>query len=146
MNRYLNRPVYYFSIAAVFAVMIFISGCKKDDTPTNSTPGGSTNPNEVVMQNMTFAPASLTVTAGTTVTWVNKDSYAHTVTSGTPGSPDGKFDSGSIAGATSTTSGGSGGGGAYKVAALYSFKFDTKGSYPYYCRFHSGMVGTITVQ
>lgn len=111
------------------------SGCKKNDTSTNysTTPttggGGNTTSNEVVIQGMTFSPANINVTVGTTVTWTNKDSYAHTVTSGTTGSPSGLFDSGNL---------GSNG--------TFSFKFNSAGTFPYYCRIHSSMSGTITVK
>jgi plastocyanin len=71
-----------------------------------------------------YAPNPLTVSVGTTVTWVNSDSTAHTSTSNT-----GAFDTGTIAA----------GGSA-------SFRFQTAGSFPYHCTFHPGMVATITVQ
>lgn len=123
MKAVINKSYYYiFFVLVLFA----IGGCKKDDTTTNpQTPAA----NEVLMQSNTFSPATMTVTAGTTVTWTNKDSYNHTVTSGAPGTPDGKFDSGNI-GANGT----------------FSFKFDTKGTYAYYCKIHSMMIGTIIVQ
>ncbi|HEX2866762.1 MAG TPA: plastocyanin/azurin family copper-binding protein [Ignavibacteriales bacterium] len=119
-----------FVIAALLLLLAY--GCKKNDTVTNSTPGGTStgNINQVVMQNSTFMPASLTVPAGTTVTWTNKDAYEHTVTSGTPNAPDGKFDSGTIA-----------------SGKTFSYKFDAKGTYSYYCKVHPEvMVGTIVVQ
>ncbi|MCU7495386.1 MAG: amidase [Ignavibacteria bacterium] len=125
----------------IFLGIIALAGCSKNDTGTNSNPGGS-NPGgggtdtskgttyQVMMKNTSFSPSAITVTAGTTVTWTNMDSYAHTVTSGVPGSPDGKFDSGNM-----------------DAGATYSHKFDTKGTYAYYCRYHSSMMkGTVTVQ
>ena len=36
-----------------------------------------------------FVPASKTIAVGDTVTWMNSDLSAHTVTSGEPGVPDG---------------------------------------------------------
>ena len=36
---------------------------------------------QVAIQNFAFSPQTLTVAVGTTVTWTNKDSAAHTVTS-----------------------------------------------------------------
>ena len=63
------------------------------------------------------------------VLWNNIDSVTHTVSSGTPA--DGKsdyFDSGIIASSNN-----------------FSQKFDTAGSYSYYCELHPWMVGLISV-
>jgi plastocyanin len=84
---------------------------------------GGPGTNEVWIQGMTFSPATITVTAGTTITWTNQDAVAHTVTSNT-----GLFNSGSI------SSNGS-----------FSNTFNTAGTYPYYCSFHTGMKGTVVV-
>ncbi|MDP4174111.1 MAG: cupredoxin domain-containing protein [Bacteroidota bacterium] len=134
INR--KKNIYYTILMLVFMSMIVIGGCKKNDTVTNSYGGssgsgsGGTGTNQVVMMNTKFSPASITVSAGTTVKWINEDPINHTVTSGTPGSPDGKFDSGTIG-----------------PNGTYSFKFDTKGTYNYYCKIHADiMTGTVIVQ
>ncbi len=120
-------------IMSLFLVVVLIgSGCKDNSTNAYSSPGGGTTPpdNEVWMQNTSFNPKNKTITAGTTITWVNKDSYDHTVTSGTPGHPDGKFSSGTL---------GSG--------AVYTHTFNTQGTFNYYCSIHQDiMTGSITVQ
>ena len=113
---------------------LLINGCKDNSTDYNANTGGGggTNPpeNEVWMQNTAFNPKNKTITVGTTITWVNKDATNHTVTSGTPGNPDGLFDSGTIA------SGGT-----------YARTFNTTGTFNYYCRIHQDiMTGSITVQ
>ena len=79
-----------------------------------------------------FNPATLTVAAGTTVTWENGDAVTHTVTSAT-----GSADTYDLALASGTV----------------SHQFTTAGTYNYYCRNHglngtppTGMHGTITVQ
>lgn len=81
--------------------------------------------NAVDITNFSFAPAALTVKAGTTVTWTNKDGDAHTVTS-------------------------QGSGGPLRSAALgtngtYSFTFTTPGTYAYLCTIHPFMTATVTV-
>ena len=48
----------------------------------------------VTIQNFAFTPAAITVAAGTTVTWTNKDAATHTVTSNA-GDPA-AFDSGPV--------------------------------------------------
>ena len=89
--------------------------------PPASSAGGST----VVLLDNHFNPGSLTIAAGTTVTWQNKGLNFHTTTSF-----NGLWDSGVI---------GSG--------QTYSFTFSTPGTYKYYCRQHflQGMTATITV-
>jgi plastocyanin len=126
--------------AFVILSLAAVGGCSKNDYSTSPAPqtgtpgggnsGGGTNTSQVVMKSMAFSPANITVAAGTTVTWTNEDPYQHTVTSGTPGAPDGKFDSGLIG-----------------QNATFSYKFDTKGTFNYYCRPHQQvMKGTVTVQ
>ena len=121
-------------IILMSAAALLVNGCKDNSTDTNANTGGGggTNPpeNEVWMQNTAFNPKNKTITVGTTITWVNKDGTNHTVTSGTPGNPDGLFDSGTI---------GPGG--------TYSRTFNTTGTFNYYCRIHQDiMTGSITVQ
>ena len=72
-----------------------------------------------------YAPNPLTITSGTTVTWTNNDTIAHTSTSDTAG----VFDSGSIA-----------------AGGKFSFTLVNRGTLTYHCSFHTGMVGTIVVQ
>ena len=78
----------------------------------------------VTIASFAFAPASLTVKVGTTVTWTNKDSTTHTVTS-----DNNVFSSSDLA-----------------SNASYSFTFNTAGTFSYHCAIHTSMKGTITVQ
>ena len=73
-----------------------------------------------------FAFGALSVPAGTKITWTNKDTAPHTVTSDT-----GAFDSGV---ATSLGNGGT-----------FSFTFATAGSFAYHCEIHPSMKATVTV-
>ena len=77
----------------------------------------------VTIQNFAFGPASLSVAAGTTVTWTNSDTAAHTATA-----DDGSFDSSSIA-----------------PGATFSQAFDTAGTFAYHCSIHPNMTATIQV-
>ncbi|MFO7918742.1 MAG: plastocyanin/azurin family copper-binding protein [Anaerolineae bacterium] len=83
---------------------------------------------EVVMRNTAFEPEEITVAPGTTVTWTNEDSFAHTVTAGTRGDPTGMFDEDVSGGDT------------------FSFTFEEPGTYDYFCRPHSGMDGVVIVE
>jgi plastocyanin len=78
----------------------------------------------VKISDFQFAPARLTVKAGTTVTWRNNDDIPHTVTSTTR---------------------------AFKSKALdtddaFAFAFTEPGSYAYVCSLHPHMTGTIVVE
>jgi plastocyanin len=89
-----------------------------------AAPASAQNANTVVMKNFEFLPMSLTVPAGTTVTWKNLDGEPHTVVSDA---------------------------GLYRSAALdqndtFSFRFEKPGTYKYTCSIHPKMVGTIVVQ
>ena len=80
--------------------------------------------NKVTISNLAFSPLSLTVAVGTTVTWTNKDSVAHTVTS-----DSGVFNSGNLAN-----------------GATFSNTFNTAGTFAYHCSIDTNMTGTIIVQ
>ncbi|HSD05338.1 MAG TPA: plastocyanin/azurin family copper-binding protein [Nitrosopumilaceae archaeon] len=76
-----------------------------------------------------YDPADTYVTPGSTITWTNSDTAAHTVTSGTPtDGPDGKFDS-----------------GLFGPGKTFETILDEKGTHPYFCQVHPWMVGSITV-
>jgi plastocyanin len=71
-----------------------------------------------------FSPASVTVKAGSTVTWTNLDDEPHTVFSDA---------------------------GLFRSSALdtkdsFAYKFDKAGTYHYLCTIHPRMVGTIVVE
>jgi plastocyanin len=106
----------------LFSMFILAGSCTKDsNNPNTNTNTG--NPNEVIMQGMSFTPSSITVPVGTKVTWRNNDTVAHTVTS-----DNGLFDSGNIG-----------------ASGSYSFTFSAKGTYAYHCNIHSGMTGVVVV-
>ena len=77
-----------------------------------------------------YIPATLNISAGTTVIWENNDAAAHLATCGTPdGGPDGVFDSGLIMG-----------------GATYEYEFSETGEFVYYCLVHPWMIGTVVVE
>jgi len=77
-----------------------------------------------------FEPPSITVSAGTNVTWTNGDTTLHTVTSGSAeGGDSGKvFDSSYLA-----------------AGKTFEHKFDTAGTFDYYCTLHPFMKGKVVV-
>jgi plastocyanin len=76
-----------------------------------------------------FNPSSFTIPVGTTITWTNDDTAAHTVTSGKDATHDGAFDS-----------------NLFMAGKTFSHQFDSAGKYPYYCLVHPWMTGTIIVE
>ena len=79
----------------------------------------------ISIDNFSFTPATLTVKAGTTVTWTNRDDIPH--------------------GIAATNN-------AFKKSQAldtddsYSFTFTTPGTYQYFCYLHPHMVGSILVE
>lgn len=111
-------------LPALLFVLFAFNGCMNMNNPVvTQTTGGTQGANEVSIQGMAFSPATLTVTAGTTVKWTNMDGVAHTVTSDTQ-----LFDSGNL---------GSNG--------TFSYKFMTAGTYNYHCAYHSSMTAKVIV-
>ena len=78
----------------------------------------------VSIDNFTFTPQALTVKAGTTVTWTNKDDIPHTIAAVSKQFKSKALDTGDA----------------------YSFTFTTPGAYEYFCSLHPHMTGTIVVE
>jgi plastocyanin len=78
----------------------------------------------VQIDNFTFAPGTLTVTAGTTVTWKNEDDSPHRI-----GDKNGTFKS-----------------AALDTDDTFSHTFAAPGEYPYICTIHPYMAGKIIVK
>jgi plastocyanin len=102
--------------AALAAVPAFAFAA--DATPVAAAP------TVVEIHNMKFNPVTLTITAGTKVTWVNEDTAPHTVT-----------DRGRV----------------FHSAALdtkdtFSYTFASPGEFTYFCTIHPMMVARIIVK
>lgn len=116
-------------ITLLIAVLLLLNSCTKDNMSdmggTGGDPGGSKGPgaNEVFIQDMTFTPATISVTANTTIKWTNKDAVTHTVTS-----DSGLFDSGSI------PSGGT-----------WSHTFASAATFTYHCTPHPTMTASVVI-
>jgi plastocyanin len=91
--------------------------------PASETAPASAGPNAVSVSNFAFAPATLTVPVGTTVTWTNHDEEPHTVVAS-----DGSFHSPGLG-----------------TNAAFSNTFATAGTFDYICSIHPFMHGTVVV-
>ena len=127
----------YLRLSAVTAILMFAIACGgySSSSPSPSTPSSTPAPGgpsasvsipvgAETLGNRAFAPDDLSVAVGTTVTWMNTDSVAHTSTSDAPG-----WNSGTV------TPGGQ-----------FSLAFPTAGTFAYHCSIHPGMIGSVVVR
>jgi plastocyanin len=110
------------AICCGFALLADLEGAR----PWSAGLAQASEVRAVTIDNYSFTPSTLTVPAGTTVTWTNRDFEVHTVT----------------ADDTPPT---------FKSAGLdtddsFSFTFSQAGVYSYHCSLHPHMTGKIIVQ
>jgi plastocyanin len=80
----------------------------------------------VKIGNFTYEPATVKVSAGTQIKWVNEDDVPHTVTGSDAGSPLHSS--------------------ALDSEDAYTITIDSAGTYKYFCAIHPHMVGTVVVE
>jgi plastocyanin len=120
----MKRRLIFVFLMLVCTLMITSCTSSPSATKTPGTPDGSQvaqNPT-VSIENFSFNPAVLTVSAGTTVVWTNKDTAKHDIKSA-------DFSSKALA-----------------KGETFEFKFDKKGTYNYSCGIHPAMTGQIIVE
>ena len=88
--------------------------------PATAQPAAAT----VKISNLTFAPQTVTVAAGATVTWINDDDLPHTVTA-----VDKTFRSKPL-----------------DTGDTVTFTFAKPGEYAYFCSIHPMMIGKVVVK
>jgi plastocyanin len=109
-------------LATAAALLLSLVSLKTGQTTASASVQRSAT--QVAIMNFAFSPASLTVAVGTTVTWTNKDSVGHTVTSDTGAWPDS---------------------GIVGPDKSFSFTFTKAGKFSYHCSVHPTMTASITV-
>jgi plastocyanin len=122
-----TRPRAGAALLSLAASAILLLGCGSDSGgtgQTSATPSGS-GATAVTIKNYIYKPATITVPKGTTVTFTNQDSTAHTATS----KESGVFESGPI-----------------ETGKSAKVILNTSGTFTYYCLFHPFMKGTIVVE
>jgi plastocyanin len=112
------------SLAACAALSL---GCGSDGGGTGQTSvsNAATGAKAVTIEDYLYKPESLTVPKGTSVTFTNRDSTAHTATS----KESGVFESGPI-----------------ETGKSAKVTLNQSGTFAYYCLFHPFMKGTIVVE
>jgi plastocyanin len=109
---------------AVFAIARGVStdtGSSKSSAAAGSSGGGG---QPVKIQSFNFVPGSITIKAGTKVTWTNDDPTQHSIKS-----QNGQFDSQDLS-----------------QGQTFTATFSTPGTYAYICGIHNFMTGTVVVQ
>jgi len=116
------RARWWIRSACGLAALVGGGACFSDRPAT--APEQPVTGDAVAIENFAFAPPSLSVVTGTTVTWTNTDDVQHTVSS-----DDGHtFDS-----------------SAFGQGQTFQFTAGAPGTYAYTCRIHPFMHGTLTV-
>jgi plastocyanin len=123
-------------LTGVLAVgVLLLAGCSTERSdavagtgaPTVTTsvtaPAAPVSGNQVNIDGFAFVPLTLTVPAGATVTWTNRDEEPHTVAAS-----DGSFHSPGMG-----------------TGATFSHIFSTAGRFDYICSIHPMMHGTVVV-
>jgi plastocyanin len=121
-------------LAAVSAIVMVMVACNSY-SPSSPSPqpdptgGGPSTPVTIprgasILGDRAFNPDVIEVDAGTTLTWTNTDTEAHTSTSNAAG-----WNSGTI-----------------PPNGRFSVVLQTPGTYPYRCTIHPGMVGSVVVR
>jgi plastocyanin len=118
MSKTLQGALLAAALGAICAVMV--APIVMPALAQSAAPSGS-----ISIDNFTFNPPTLTVKAGTKVTWTNKDDIPHGI-----GSANNAFTRSK----------------ALDTDDSFSFTFATPGTYQYFCYIHPHMTGTIVVQ
>ena len=106
------------SLLILAGLVVFLHGKARAGSDANA------DKYRVKIDNFSFAPESLTVPAGTKVTWVNADDIPHTVVA-----DDKTFKSKVL-----------------DTDEAFAFSFDKPGTYTYFCSVHPKMTAKIVVQ
>ncbi len=104
------------------AIALMAAACKSSTSVANSCGSSGANANANTTSSNNFSPATITITAGQKVCWQNSSAVAHTVTD-----DGGAFDIN------------------LPVGNIYVHTYATAGTFPYHCKIHAGMTGTVVV-
>jgi plastocyanin len=109
--------------SVIITTMLLFGYINNSDVTSAQTKQGASTA-EVKIDNFSFGPAVTKISAGTTVTWINRDDIPHTVASTEK---------------------------AFKSKVMdtdekFSYTFSKPGTYPYFCSIHPKMTGTVEVQ
>jgi plastocyanin len=120
----------------VAAASLIAAGCGADEAttgrtstqPASSAQAAPTSAVTIDVASFKYRPQSVTVAAGGSVTWVNRDKAGHNAENATVTGPA-KFDTGRL-----------------ELGERKRVEFSKPGVYPYYCIYHRFMEATVTVK
>ncbi|MGA7919402.1 MAG: cupredoxin family copper-binding protein [Candidatus Acidiferrales bacterium] len=113
-------------IAGFVMTVIVVLGLLLAGSPNVSANDPHPTTTEVKIDNFSYGPATVTVAAGTTVTWTNHDDIPHTVVS----ADDPKEFKSKV----------------MDTDEKFSYTFTKAGTFTYFCSIHPKMTGTIVVK
>ena len=97
---------------------------KPTSAPSKNRQASAAAANQVIIENFSFAPATLTVKTGSKITWINRDDVPHTVNEN-----DKLFKSSTM-----------------DTDDQFSYTFNSPGTFSYFCALHPKMTGQIIVK
>ena len=132
--------------AGLAASLVFTGACGGASEPSGQTSSTATTVEAdepaapgaeaaatVEITDFAYSPKQITVKVGDTVSWVNRDAFLHTVTSGAvdgpENKPDDKFDE-----------------NLDEAGSEASVTFDEAGTFTYFCKQHNAMDGVVIVE
>jgi plastocyanin len=106
-------------------VVLLVVGLAGRDDPVGARADASrsAHPSAVTVRGFAFSPATLTVPAGTTVEWTNRDGFDHSIVDRAD-----RFR-----------------GRPFRGDTTFAHKYEKPGKYPYFCGIHNSMTGTVVV-
>ena len=136
-----SKKIAMLIVSGALAGGMVAAGCGSDDAPdstataaatstqaeetTAASGGGAAESTDAIeIADFKYDPETVTLKAGTEVTWTNSDDAAHTATA-----DDSSFDTGDL-----------------DKDDSQSVTLDQPGTFSYYCRFHPFMKATVEVQ
>ncbi|MFI5225180.1 MAG: cupredoxin domain-containing protein [Candidatus Limnocylindrales bacterium] len=112
-------------IGFIAVVALAVGACSSSSSapPPAAPAGAGGGSGAVTIADFAFSPSTITIAAGSTVTWTNNDTTAHTVTL-----DDGSATSDDIA-----------------AGSTFQHTFTTAGTFTYHCKIHPTMTATVVV-
>jgi plastocyanin len=121
-KKQMSRRLWTAGLVAPIAIAIGLLITRPQNLNVHAQQGPASA--EVKIDNFSFGPAAVTVAAGTTVTWTNRDDIPHTVVS-----DDKVFKSKVL-----------------DTDEKFAYTFIKPGTYPYFCSVHPKMTGKVIVE